>query len=43
MKSADNIKLEGTADTEEDRSIMQEDINDLEGCSSRNRMEFHRE
>lgn len=43
MKSADNTKLEVTAGAEEDWSIMQEDLHDLEDCSSRNRMEIHSE
>ena len=40
VKTADNTKLEGTTDTEEDWSITWEDLHDLEECSNRNRMEF---
>lgn len=43
MKSADNTKLKGATDTEEDWSITQEDLHDLEDCSNRNRMEFRSE
>lgn len=41
MKSADNTKLEGTTDTEEDWGMVQEDLHAIEDCSNRNRMEFH--
>lgn len=40
MKFAANTKLEGATDTEEDWSIMQEDLHGLQNCSNRNRVEF---